>query len=126
MRPGPLTGVKVVELGIWVAGPACGGVLADWGADVVKVESPDGDPQRNVFGAIGVKEQTAVPPFEIDNRGKKSVVINLRSEEGMTQMMTMFSLPTCALLHCNVWELTHQLCDKNFRSWCTALFLVLV
>jgi len=89
MRPGPLTGVKVVELGIWVAGPACGGVLADWGADVVKVEPPAGDPQRNVFGAIGVKEQTAVPPFEIDNRGKKSVVINLRSEEGMAQMMTL-------------------------------------
>ena len=80
MRQGPLAGVKVVELGIWVAGPACGGVLADWGADVVKVEPPAGDPQRNVFGAIGVQEQKAVPPFEIDNRGKKSVVINLRSE----------------------------------------------
>ena len=57
MRPGPLAGVKVVELGIWVAGPACGGVLADWGADVVKVEPPAGDPQRNVFGAIGVPKR---------------------------------------------------------------------
>jgi crotonobetainyl-CoA:carnitine CoA-transferase CaiB-like acyl-CoA transferase len=64
-------------------------VLADWGADVVKVEPPAGDPQRNVFGAIGVQEQKAVPPFEIDNRGKKSVVINLRSKEGMAQMMSL-------------------------------------
>ena len=51
---GPLTGFRVVELGVWVAGPAAGGLLADWGADVIKVEPPDGDPQRRVFGAIGV------------------------------------------------------------------------
>ena len=39
---GPLDGVRVIELGVWVAGPATGGLLADWGADVVKIESPDG------------------------------------------------------------------------------------
>lgn len=43
---GPLEGVRVVELGVWVAGPAAGGILADWGADVVKVEPPTGDPAR--------------------------------------------------------------------------------
>lgn len=41
---GPLDGVKVVELGVWVAAPATGGILADWGADVVKVEPPSGIP----------------------------------------------------------------------------------
>ena len=46
--PGPLDGVKVVELGVWIAGPAAGGVLADWGADVVKIEPPEGDPARAV------------------------------------------------------------------------------
>ncbi len=35
---GPLAGVRVVELGVWVAGPAAGGIMADWGADVIKVE----------------------------------------------------------------------------------------
>ena len=51
---GPLTGVRVIELGVWVAGPAAGGILADWGADVIKVEPPRGDPQRAVFGSLGL------------------------------------------------------------------------
>ena len=44
---GPLEGVKVVELGVWVAGPAAGGILADWGAEVIKIEPPAGDPARS-------------------------------------------------------------------------------
>ena len=44
-----LDGVRVVELGVWVAGPAAGGVLADWGADVIKVEAPAGDPMRRML-----------------------------------------------------------------------------
>ena len=41
--PGPLDGIKVVEIGVWVAGPSCGAILADWGADVLKLEPPNGD-----------------------------------------------------------------------------------
>jgi crotonobetainyl-CoA:carnitine CoA-transferase CaiB-like acyl-CoA transferase len=76
-----LAGVRVVELAQWVAAPATAGLMADWGADVVKVEAPGGDPQRKIFGALGVAAQTAVPPFEIDNRGKRSVVLDLREED---------------------------------------------
>jgi crotonobetainyl-CoA:carnitine CoA-transferase CaiB-like acyl-CoA transferase len=79
---GPLHGYRVVELGVWVAGPAAGGLMADWGADVIKVEPPSGDPQRNVFGAVGVADQIGVPPFEIDNRGKRSVVLDLTTDAG--------------------------------------------
>ena len=78
---GPLSGYRVVELGVWVAGPAAAGLLADWGADVIKVEPPTGDPQRNIFGAVGVSDQHGVPPFEIDNRGKRSVVLDLQFAE---------------------------------------------
>ncbi|MGH7286966.1 MAG: CoA transferase, partial [Myxococcota bacterium] len=46
---GPLAGVRVVELGVWIAGPAAGGILADWGADVVKIERPQGDGLRAVM-----------------------------------------------------------------------------
>lgn len=85
-----LNGYRVVELAVWVAGPAAGGVLADWGADVVKVEPPSGDPMRAVFGAIGVREPR-VPPFELDNRGKRSVVLDLASAEGRRAMETLLS-----------------------------------
>jgi crotonobetainyl-CoA:carnitine CoA-transferase CaiB-like acyl-CoA transferase len=86
-RPaGILAGVRVVEVAAWVAGPAAAGILADWGADVIKVEPATGDPQRNVFGAVGVAEQTAMPPFEIDNRGKRSVVLDLRRDRDRAEM----------------------------------------
>jgi crotonobetainyl-CoA:carnitine CoA-transferase CaiB-like acyl-CoA transferase len=78
---GPLAGVRVVELGVWVAGPAAGGILADWGAEVIKVEPPTGDPQRAVFGSVGLDGSMPVPPFEVDNRGKRSVVLDLRTDD---------------------------------------------
>jgi crotonobetainyl-CoA:carnitine CoA-transferase CaiB-like acyl-CoA transferase len=82
LMPGPLEGTKVVELGFWVAGPATGGILSDWGADVIKIEPPLGDPFRGIFmSAVGV-EVPFNPPFELDNRGKRSIVIDLKHEEG--------------------------------------------
>ena len=75
---GPLSGIRVVELGVWVAGPAAGGIMADWGADVIKVEPVAGDPQRAVFGSVGLDGTMPVPPFEVDNRGKRSMVLDLR------------------------------------------------
>ena len=86
MANGPLHGVRVIELGVWVAGPAATGLMCDWGADVMKIEPPTGDPQRAVFGALGVADQAGVPPFEIDNRGKKSVVLDLRTDDGLATL----------------------------------------
>lgn len=74
-----MEGVKVVELGMWVAGPAAAGILGDWGADVVKIEPPDSDPFRAVLAATGLDVN---PPFELDNRGKRSIGINLALPEG--------------------------------------------
>ncbi|MGF1598640.1 MAG: CaiB/BaiF CoA transferase family protein [Acidimicrobiales bacterium] len=76
---GPLENVKVVELGLWLAGPACAAILADWGADVVKVEPLDGDPFRGYAYMFGGHNN---PPFELDNRGKRSIAVDLRSDEG--------------------------------------------
>jgi crotonobetainyl-CoA:carnitine CoA-transferase CaiB-like acyl-CoA transferase len=83
--PDMLSGYRVVELAIWVAGPASGGILADWGAEVIKVEAPSGDPMRRMFGAIGV-EQDRVPPYELDNRGKRCVALDLTTDGGKADM----------------------------------------
>jgi crotonobetainyl-CoA:carnitine CoA-transferase CaiB-like acyl-CoA transferase len=79
---GPLAGIKVVELGVWVAGPAAGGILADWGADVIKIEPPSGDPAR-MFGAMLRTDSGVNPPFEMDNRSKRSIVLDLGTDDGL-------------------------------------------
>lgn len=78
---GPLQGIRVIELGLWVAAPATGGILADWGADVIKVEPPQGDPARMFGRMIGV-DTGANPPFEMDNRSKRSIVADLGTAAG--------------------------------------------
>src|SRR5437868_10749604 len=81
-----LEGVRVVELGVWVAGPATGGILADWGADVIKVEPPAGDPMRDFFRSAIGSDVPHNPPFDLDNRGKRSVVLDLRTDAGRSAM----------------------------------------
>jgi crotonobetainyl-CoA:carnitine CoA-transferase CaiB-like acyl-CoA transferase len=78
---GPLAGIRVVELGMWVAGPGAGGILADWGADVIKIEPPSGDPARTFGGMLGINDGTN-PPFDLDNRSKRSIAIDLSSDAG--------------------------------------------
>ncbi len=88
--PGPVEGIRVVELGVWVAGPAAGGILADWGADVVKIEPPTGDPAR-MFGRMLGCDLGVNPPFEMDNRSKRSIVLDLTTEEGRAIALELIS-----------------------------------
>jgi crotonobetainyl-CoA:carnitine CoA-transferase CaiB-like acyl-CoA transferase len=74
-----MQGVKVLELGMWVAGPAGAGILGDWGADVLKIEPPEGDPFRALLSGI---VEDVNPPFELDNRNKRSIGLDLSVEEG--------------------------------------------
>ncbi|HEX9832269.1 MAG TPA: CoA transferase [Mycobacterium sp.] len=87
---GPLEGVKVVELGVWVAGPAAGGILADWGADVVKIEPPAGDPARMFGRMLGIEDGSS-PPFELDNRGKRSIVLDVTTAQGRVTARELLS-----------------------------------
>jgi crotonobetainyl-CoA:carnitine CoA-transferase CaiB-like acyl-CoA transferase len=85
-----MEGVKVVELGVWVAGPAAGGILADWGADVVKIEPPTGDPAR-MFGRMLGIDTGVSPPFEMDNRSKRSIVLDLTTPDGQANALELLS-----------------------------------
>jgi crotonobetainyl-CoA:carnitine CoA-transferase CaiB-like acyl-CoA transferase len=84
-----LENYQVVELGVWVAGPSAGGVLADWGAQVTKIEAPDGDPMRKVFQVIVGHGQPESPPFDLDNRGKRSVVLDLKAQADRERLQAM-------------------------------------
>lgn len=74
----PLSGLKVLDLSRVVSGPFCTMLLADLGADVVKVEAPDGDPSR-VTGIVGAGEN---PYFVNLNRNKRTIVIDMKPERG--------------------------------------------
>src|SRR3954454_23843278 len=79
-----LAGIRVVEVAAWTFVPISGAVLAEWGADVIKVEAPNGgDPQRGLIssglvpGAGGVNFM-----IELPNRGKRSIALDLKTDEG--------------------------------------------
>jgi crotonobetainyl-CoA:carnitine CoA-transferase CaiB-like acyl-CoA transferase len=85
-----MEGIKVVELGFWVAGPSCAGILADWGADVVKVEPLTGDPFRGMTAYFAVATGHALnPPFELDNRGKRSIGLDYATGRGRTVLLQL-------------------------------------
>ncbi|MFV0257558.1 MAG: CaiB/BaiF CoA transferase family protein [Acidimicrobiales bacterium] len=75
-----MAGVTVVELAMVIAGPAAAAMLGDWGASVIKVEPPDGDMQRS----------NGTPSyFELDNRAKRSICLDLKQPEGLEVMLDL-------------------------------------
>ena len=78
-----LEGLKVIEMATYVAAPAAGAMLRDWGAEVIKVEPLNGCPMRRFFE--GMKSNIPIegnPIFTLDNRGKKGISINTSDEKG--------------------------------------------
>ena len=69
-------------MGFWVAGPSCAAMLGDWGAEVIKIEPPDGRPVPRAVRLGAGRAAPLNPPFELDNRGKRSIVLNLRERGG--------------------------------------------
>ncbi|MCV7251406.1 CoA transferase [Mycobacterium hackensackense] len=87
---GPMDGFTVIELGVWVAAPATGAILADWGADVIKIEPPAGDPARTFAAMMGLDGEVN-PPFEMDNRSKRSIVLDLGTPAGRDTAVELLS-----------------------------------
>ena len=86
---GPLTGMKVIELAHVMAGPTCGRMLADMGADVIKVERvPDGDDTRRFLPPDIAGESAA---YMMMNRNKRGVAIDLKKTEGKEVLLRMLA-----------------------------------
>ena len=81
MTRGPLAGVKVLDLTAVVVGPSCTLTLAEQGAEVVKLESPEGDLLRKLGGPAPSPDMS--PKFIHFNRGKRSIAVDLKTAEGM-------------------------------------------
>ena len=84
MNKGPLSGVRIVEMSVFVAAPVSARLLADMGAEVIKVEAPSGDSWRPASAAYlpRFKEDEENPVFDIYNTGKKFVSLNIKASEG--------------------------------------------
>lgn len=91
MSTAPLAGIRVLEVANWLAAPSCAALLADLGADVVKVEPPQGDAYRYLTMAssgYSYDFQTC-PGFEMDNRGKQSITLDLAKPGARAVLMRL-------------------------------------
>lgn len=90
MKPDLLQGVRVVDLTTYAAAPGAGRMMADWGAEVIKVEGFTGDPMRVFGNNMGVPcTDDENPIWELENGNKKGVAINLKNEKGMEFMLKL-------------------------------------
>lgn len=88
----PLEGIKVVELGTYIAVPKAARVLADWGAEVIKVESTHGDDWREMGRNWNVTcKPDNNPIFESENANKRDIAVNLKTPEGEAIMMRLLA-----------------------------------
>ena len=92
MSKRPLEGIKVVELATFIAAPCTARVLADLGADVIKVEAPMGDPLRytavNEGRPMDQKENTS---YDLENAGKRCISLNTKTKEGHDALEKLIS-----------------------------------
>src|SRR4029077_17436634 len=77
--PGPLDGVRVLDLTAMISGPMAAMILADQGADVIKIEPPDGDLMRH----FGVLHEGMSSSFLSNNHGKRSLAIDIKAPAGL-------------------------------------------
>ena len=76
MKNRPMQGIKVLEIANWVAAPSCAMMLSDMGAEVFKIEPPEGDALRGILESPPIPGAPGNLTFYLDNRGKKSIIID--------------------------------------------------
>lgn len=84
----PLAGITVIELATFVAAPYAARTMADWGADVIKIEPPKGDPMRMMGGLLNMPtdDEQENPAYDQQNANKRGIVLNLKNPDGMAAL----------------------------------------
>ncbi|OBI04246.1 formyl-CoA transferase [Mycolicibacter heraklionensis] len=82
----PFEGVRVIEVAAWTFVPGAGAILADLGADVIKVEPPTGDPQRGLLNSLNADTSLPNPFLQVPNRGKRSITLDLTQPAGIATL----------------------------------------
>ena len=131
MTAGPLTGVTVIEVGQALAGPLAGVILADLGADVIKVEKPEGGDDARLWGPPFVDGDSV--SFHSNNRSKRSITLDLKSPADIARLKALTAdadiliqnlrpgvVDACGigadtmralnprLIYCSIWAFGHQ------------------
>ena len=97
------SGLKVLDVGTWIAGPVAATILADFGADVIKVEIPGaGDQYRILSGTPATPDADSNYMWQMDARNKRSLTLNLKTPEGMAVLKQLVS-------SCDVYVTNHPL-----------------
>ncbi len=96
----PLAGVRVLDISTFIAAPAAAVVLGDWGADVIKIEGPDGDANRTIMNDSANYPKAAVNyPWLMDSRNKRSLVLDLKQPEARAALDRLIA--TSDVVICN-------------------------
>ncbi len=96
----PMAGLRVLDISSFIAAPAAAVVLGDWGADVVKVEGPDGDPNRRIMHDSSNYPKSEINyPWQMDSRNKRSIVLDLKKPDARAALDRLIA--TADILICN-------------------------
>lgn len=109
-----LNGIRIVEFATYIAAPSAGGILCDWGAEVIKVEPPGADPMRRFMDAFKGNEEYGNPVFDLDNRGKKGIALNTATPEGREALLRL--IKTADVLLTNVRPGALERAGLDYRS----------
>ena len=96
----PLAGLRVLDISSFIAAPAAAVVLGDWGADVIKIEGPDGDPNRRIMHDSSNYPKAEVNyPWQMDSRNKRSLVLDLKQPQARAALDKLIAISD--VLICN-------------------------
>ena len=94
-RPLPLAGLVVLDISSFIAAPAAAVALADYGADVIKIEPPgDGDPHRNSCSNAATRRATSISPGSSTAALKRSLALDLKTDGARAMLERLSNAPT--------------------------------